>query len=186
MVSLFALWLPILLSAVVVFIASFIVHMVLPFHRNDYPKLPDEDKVMDALRPFNIPGGIYMAPRAEGPKEMRTPEFKAKFEKGPVFMLNIWQNRTLSMSKNLVQWFIYSIVIGIFAAYVAGRAVPAGAEYLHVFRFAGVTAFLGYTAASWQESIWYNRSWGLTFKNTIDGLLYALLTAGIFGWLWPA
>ena len=160
--------------------------MILPWHKNDYPKLPNEDKVMDALRPFNIPGGTYMAPQASGPKEMHTPEFKAKFEKGPVFMLSIWQNRTLSMTKNLVQWFIYSIVVGIFAAYVASRAVPAGAEYLHVFRFAGVTAFLGYSFASWQESIWYNRAWNLTFKSTIDGLLYALLTAGVFGWLWPA
>lgn len=185
MISIFALWLPILLSAVVVFIVSSFVHMVLPWHKNDYPKLPNEDKVMDALRPFNIPGGTYMAPRAADPKEMRTPEFKEKFAKGPVFMLSVWQNRTLSMTKNLIQWFIYSIVVGIFAAYVSSRALSPGAEYLHVFRFAGVTAFLGYSVALWQESIWYNRAWSLTFKSTIDGFLYALLTAGIFGWLWP-
>ena len=186
MISIFSLWLPILLSAVVVFIVSSFVHMVLPWHKNDYPKLPQEDKVMDALRPLNIPGGMYMAPRADNSKDMRSPEFKAKFERGPVLMLNIWENRTLSMTKNLIQWFVYSLVIGIFAAYVASRAVSPGAEYLHVFRFTGVTAFLGYTAASWQESIWYNRAWNLTIKSTIDGLLYALLTAGVFGWLWPA
>jgi hypothetical protein len=89
------------------------------------------------------------------------------------------------MGKSLILWFLYSVVISIFAAYVAGRAVPAGTDYLHVFRFAGVTAFLGYSGALWQSSIWYNRSWTTTIKSTIDGLLYGLLTAGTFGWLWP-
>jgi len=84
-----------------------------------------------------------------------------------------------------VHWFIYSAVVGFFAAYVAGRALPAEAEYLRVFRFAGVTAFVGYSLALWQMSIWYRRAWSTTVKATVDGLVYALLTAGTFGWLWP-
>ena len=54
-----------------------------------------------------------------------------------------------------------------------------------MFRFVGVTAFLAYAAALWPMSIWYRRSWLTTFKGTVDGLVYALLTAGTFGWLWP-
>ena len=61
----------------------------------------------------------------------------------------------------------------------------AGESYLHVFRFAGVTAFAGYSLGGWQESIWYQRKLSTTIKNTIDGLIYALFTAGVFGWLWP-
>jgi hypothetical protein len=73
----------------------------------------------------------------------------------------------------------------VFAAYLASRALPPGAPYLEVFRFAGCTAFVGYTLALWQMTIWYRRALGTTIRSTIDGLIYALLTAGVFGWLWP-
>jgi hypothetical protein len=82
-------------------------------------------------------------------------------------------------------WFVYIVIVGVFAGYVAGRALPRGAEYLHVFRFAGVAAFLSYAVALWQMSIWYRRAWSTTIKSSIDGLIYACLTAGTFGWLWP-
>ena len=185
MTGLDLLLLPILLSAVLVFVASSLIHMVLPWHKSDYPKMPNEDKVMDALRPLAIPPGDYMIPRPSSTQDMRSPEFKEKMKKGPVLMMTVWSGENMSMSKNLIQWFIYAVVVGIFAGYVAGRALPVGAEYLHVFRFAGVTAFLAYTRALWQMAIWYHRSWFTTFKSTVDGLIYALLTAGVFGWLWP-
>lgn len=89
------------------------------------------------------------------------------------------------MTNNLIQWFVYTVIVGVFAAYVAGRALAPGAPYLSVFRFAGFIAFACYTVAGWQESIWYKRSWGRSLRNTIDGLIYGMLTAGTFGWLWP-
>lgn len=70
-------------------------------------------------------------------------------------------------------------------AYIAGRALGSGANYLAVFRFAGASAFMGYSLALLQNSIWYNRNWGATVKSVFDGLVYGLLTAGTFGWLWP-
>ena len=91
----------------------------------------------------------------------------------------------MRMTKNLVLWFVYCALVGLFAAYVAGRALPASAPYLRVFQVVGATAFVGYAVALWQFSIWYRRAWSTTLKATIDGLIYALLTAGIFGWLWP-
>lgn len=186
MVQLCLLWLPILLSAVFVFIISSIIHMASPWHKNDYPRVPNEDKVMDAIRPLDIPPGDYMIPRASGTKELKSPEFKEKINKGPVMMLNMWPKGPITMGKSLICWFLYSVVISIFAAYVTGRALSAGAGYLSVFRFAGTTAFLGYSAALWQMSIWYHRPLSITIKSTIDGLIYAGLTAGVFGWLWPA
>ncbi len=185
MTGLDLLWFPILLSSVFVFIASSIIHMASPWHKTDYPKMLNEDKVMDALRPLTIPPGDYMIPRPSSRQEMRSPEFIEKMKKGPVMMLTVWPAGPMSMWKNLVMWFLYAVVVGIFAAYVAGRALPAGAAYLQVFRFAGVTAFLAYSLALWQMSIWYHRSWTTTIKITADGLIYALLTAGTFGWLWP-
>ena len=77
------------------------------------------------------------------------------------------------------------MVVSIFAGYVAGAALPPGSPYLSVFRFVGTVAFVGYCLASWQSSIWYKRSWATNLRLTVDGLIYGLLTAGTFGWLWP-
>lgn len=184
-VPIMSLWLPIVVSALFVFIVSSIIHMVFKYHANDFAQLPGEDQVMDALRKFNIPPGNYAMPRAGSMKAMGEPAFLEKYKKGPVGFITIMQGGTPGMGKELTLWFFYSIVVGIFAAYVAGRALPMGADYLSVHRFAGVTAFAGYALALLQNSIWYKRSWRSTFLSMFDGLLYASVTGGTFGWLWP-
>jgi hypothetical protein len=185
MVGVMSLWLPILLSAVLVFIASSVIHMVLPYHRSDYRKLPSEDDVMDALRKFSIPPGDYLVPCAGSPKAMKDPAFQEKWKKGPVAMMTVMGSDSTAMGKSLALWFVYCVVIGVCAAYISGRALPAGAPYRAVFRFAGATAFYGYALALWQNTIWYKREWTTTLKSTLDGLVYGLLTGGVFGWLWP-
>jgi hypothetical protein len=185
MVGIMQLWLPILLSAVLVFAASSVIHMMTKWHAGDFAALPNEDKTMDALRGLNIPPGDYMMPRAGSMEGMKSPEFQAKFAKGPVAMMTVMPGGKMDMTKPLINWFIFSIVVSIFAAYVAGRALPAGTDYLHVFRFASVTAFIGYALGQWPQTIWYHKPWMATMRNTIDGLLYGMLTAGAFGWLWP-
>jgi len=185
MTELHALWLPILLSAVIVFAVSSVIHMFTPWHKGDYPKIPNEDRVMDALRPLGIPPGDYMFPRPSSMQEMRSPEFLAKRNKGPVMVVTVYPSGPVTMGRELVLWFLFSVVVGVFAAYVAGRALPAGTQYLRVFQFVGATAFMGYSLALWPLFIWYRRALGTTIRSTVDGLLYALLTAGTFGWLWP-
>jgi hypothetical protein len=185
MVGITSLVLPILLSAIIVFVASSVIHMASPWHKSDYPKVPNEDALRAALRPLAIPPGDYMVPRPSGREEMQSPQFAQKVQEGPNLVLTVLPNGPWSMGRNLGLWFVYLIVVSLFAAYVAGRALPAGSVYLQVFRFVGTTAFLGYAAALWQMSIWYRRSWSITVKSTVDGLVYALLTAGTFGWLWP-
>lgn len=185
MVPLTALWLPVLVSAVFVFFASFVIHMVLPFHRNDYGQVPSEDAVMDALRKFSIPPGDYFLPCAGSPAAMKSPEYKAKVEKGPLVVMTVMGREDYGMGKRLVQWFLFCIVVAIFAGYVTGRAFGPGTSYRTVFRFVGTVAFACYAVGLWQNSIWYARKWSTTIKSTIDGLIYGLLTAGTFGWLWP-
>ena len=185
MTGLHALWIPILVSAVIVFLASSLIHMVLPWHKGDFSQVPNEDKVMDALRPFSIPPGDYMLPRPSSMGDMKSAEFHAKMTKGPVMIFTAMPNGPGSMGKSLVMWFLYSVIVGVFAGYVAGRALPVGAAYLHVFRFAGVTTFVAYALGTWQASIWYHRKWSTTMIGSLDALIYALLTAGTFGWLWP-
>ena len=185
MTGMHVLWIPILVSAVFVFIASSIIHMVMPWHKSDYPKVPNEDGVMNALRPFNIPPGDYMMPRPANNTDMSSPEFKAKMEKGPVVIMTVRPTGAWSMGKTMGSWFFYLLVVSTFAAYVAGRTNPLGAHYRHIFTVVGLSTFLAYTAALWQMQIWYGRSTSTTIKSTIDGLIYAGLAAGTFGWLWP-
>ena len=185
MVTLASLWLPILVAAVLVFLASFIMHMVLPFHRSDYKPVPSEDAVMDALRPFSITPGDYFLPCPRPPQYHRAPEFLAKIKKGPVVIMTVMPAGETGMGSRLAKWFVFCVVVGILSAYVTGRALPAGAAYLDVFRFSGTVAFIGYCVAQWENTIWYNRPWTRTARDTIDGLIYGLLTGGAFGWLWP-
>lgn len=185
MTPLMALWLPILLSAVIVFVASSLIHMFTKWHKADFATLPDEQSFAAAVRPLKIPPGDYMTPMARSMAELKTPEFMEKRAQGPVMVFTVFPNGPATMGGQLLQWFIYSVVVSLFAAYIAGRALAPGAHYLQVFRFAGATAFIGYSLALWQMSIWYRRALGTTIRSTIDGLIYGLLTAGVFGWLWP-
>ncbi len=185
MIALTTLWLPILLSTVIVFIASSIMHMVLPYHKSDYRKLPDEDRVTDAMRSAGLTRGpAYFFPYFSF-KEMKSGPVIEKFKRGPVGLLTVLPSGPPAMGKNLVQWFVYCIVISVFAAYLASRTLTLGTGFLEMFRVIGTVAFLGYGAAHAQESIWSGRSWTVTFKHIFDSVIYAVLTAGIFGWLWP-
>jgi hypothetical protein len=179
------LWLPIVLSAVIVFVVSSLIHTVLGFHKNDFKKLPNEDAVIAALRPMGIPPGDYMTPFCDSMKGMKSPEHQEKWAKGPVAVMTFLKPGKPAMGKSLILWFVYSIVVSIFAAYIADRAVGPGGHYLQVFRFVGCSSFMGYAFALCQNSIWYGRNWGATIRSMIGGLIYALLTAGMFGWLWP-
>jgi hypothetical protein len=185
MISLASLWLPIVLSAVIVFIASSVIHMTPLWHKSDFPRMPKEAEVLDALRPFAIPPGDYFIPRASGMQEMRSAEFKDKLNRGPVALLTVFPNGPIAMNRSLVQWFVFLIVVGGFVAAVSAHTLPFGSAYPHVFKVVGTVAFMGYALALCQLSIWYRRAWSLTLKSALDGVIYAALTAGTFGWLWP-
>jgi hypothetical protein len=185
MVPLVTLWAPIALAAVLVFVVSSLLHMVLRFHQKDWVRLPAEDDVMDALRRFKIPPGDYVLPCAGTPDHMQSTEFQDKMKRGPVALITMMESGPPSLAKPLAMWFVYSLVVGLFAGYVASRTLPAGADYRDVFRLTSTVAFAGYALALWQNSIWYKRSLGATIRSNVDGLIYALLTGGCFGWLWP-
>lgn len=179
-----ALWLPIILSAVIVFIASSILHMVLPYHRSDYKKVPDEEKALAALRAAGLTRGLYIFPFCTH-KEMKTPEAIEKYNKGPVGMMTIFPSGPPFMPKFLGLWFAYCLVISFFVAYLTAHTVASGTYYLAVFRVVGTAAFLAYGLGTMSNGIWRGATLSFVIKEVFDGLIYALLTAGTFGWLWP-
>jgi hypothetical protein len=182
MVPLTALWLPIVVSAVIVFVASSVMHMVLPYHRSDYVGLPDEDKVRAALR--GLPRGRYIVPHCTH-QNMKSPEVVAKYKEGPVGMITIFPSGPPNMGKFLGQWFGFLLIVSFFVAYLAGSTLAPGTHYLQVFRVVGTAGFLAYGLANLSNGIWKGQPWSATIKEVIDGLIFGLLTGGTFGWLWP-
>ncbi len=182
MVSLAQLWLPIIASAALVFVASALLWMVVGHHNSDWKGLPNEESARVALK--GVPPGQYMIPH--GTREsMRDPEFIRRRTEGPYGIVTIGPAGEISMGKNLVQSFIFYLAVSLFVAYLASRTLPAGTEYMQVFRVTGTVAFLAYAAGNVPTSIWFSRPWSATIKDMLDGLVYALLTAGVFGWRWP-
>jgi hypothetical protein len=186
MVSLTQLWLPLLLSAVAVFFVSFATHMLLKYHNTDFARLPNEDSVMAALSQQNVPVGEYMFPHHGGASNpMKDPAFVEKRNRGPAGILTVMPTPMPGLGGYLAQWFVYSLVVSLFAAYLASRALAPGAEGGEVFRFTATVAFLGYGLALIHDSIWFGRPWSTTLKNLFDALLYAAATGAVFLWLWP-
>lgn len=182
MVSLSMLWIPIVVSAVLVFVASSILHMVLPYHRSDYRKLPNEDAAGAALR--GTAPGMYILPYCTH-QEMKSPAVQEKFKSGPVGTVLLRPPGPIQMGKFLGLWFGFCLIVGFFTAYLAGRTLAPGVHYLVVFRVVGTAAFMAYGLSNLANGIWKGEPWGVVAKEVVDGLIYGLLTAGTFGWLWP-
>ncbi|HZM00947.1 MAG TPA: hypothetical protein VFD43_11925 [Planctomycetota bacterium] len=180
------LWLPVVLAAVGVFLVSSVLHMVLPYHKSDFQQLPNEKAVLAALRSQGVAPGQYMFPKPASMKDCSSPEMLEKFKTGPVGNMVVLPTGLPSIGKSLLLWFLFSLLMGVFAAYVAWHALPAGTHYLTVYRITGTVAFVGYGFASVVDSIWKGVSWNTSLKFVFDGLLYALVTGGVFGWQWPA
>jgi hypothetical protein len=172
MVPLTSLVLPIVLSAIIVFVASSIIHMALGYHAGDVRAVPDEDAAQKALGPLQLPPGDYVVPHAGGPAGMKKPEYIERMRKGPVVLLTVRPAGQVGMGKMLAQWFVHALVVSLFAGYLASRTQAPGAPYLEVFRVAGTSAFMGYSLALFTDSIWFWRNWGWTLRS-------------VFGWLWP-
>ena len=184
MTPLSALWLPIVLGAVIIFIASSIMHMLLPYHRGDYKQLPDEDKTLSALCAAAPGRGLYIFPFGTH-KDMKSPAMIEKYKQGPVGMMIVFPNGTPVLPKFLGLWFGYCLLINFFVAYLAGHTIGPHTYYLAVFRVVGTAAFLTYGLGPLANVIWKGYPWSFVLKEVIDGLIYALLVAGTFGWLWP-
>ena len=185
MVSLVQLWLPIVLSTVFVFVASSILHMVLRFwHAPDCSGFSNEDEVGAALRKGNASAGMYLIPYCQ-PEAMKEAATQAKFQQGPVGIIFLRRPGPMSMGAFLGQWAAYCLVVSLLAACLGIHTMGVGTPYKHVFGVVGLGAFMAYALGSVPNAIWWGHPWKSQVKHVIDGAIYAALTAGTFGWLWP-
>lgn len=185
MVTIISLWWAILLSGVIVWIASAIVWMVMPYHQSDYKSLPDEDAARKALTPQNLEPSLYNIPHLSCREDIKKPEVIKLFEEGPIGFFTVLPKGVPAIGKNMALSFVFYLAVGLMVAYLASRTLPTDAPYLAVFRITGTVAWLAYGAATVPDAIWFGRPWSAIGKNLFDALIYGLLTAGIFAWLWP-
>ena len=184
MVPLTQLWLPILVSSVIVFVAANILWMALPFwHRKDYGVLPNDKAFVEAARP--VKSGMYIFPFQDYKK--LTPEEFAALKKEPMGYMLIRNPNVFSFPLTIAGYFLYTLLISTLVAYIAGCVMGPGQPYAHVFRIVGAAGMLAWAfgAGHISDSLWYGKPWSVTIKTIIDGILFGLLMGGTFGWLWP-
>jgi hypothetical protein len=180
------LWLPIVLSTVFVFIASCVVHMAIPLHKSEYKGVPDETRLREAVRAQNLPTGDYYFPWCRDMKEMRTPEMIQKFIQGPVGILTIRQSGPPGMTRNLVQWVLFTLIIAVLTAYLGDLALAPGAGFGPVLRVTSTAAFMAFAPAYVHGAIWKGTPWSTALRFVLDGLIYGLVVGATFAWLWPS
>ena len=183
--AILVLWLPILLSAVLVFIASSLIHMVFKWHNSDYRGLPNEDAVRAALRAGTNPPGQYVLPYCGDMKAMATDDMQQKYREGPVGLLTLQANGPFNMGGALVRWFLFNVLIAAIAAVVAVQVLGIAGSANRAAHLIGMLSFLSYSGGSVQAAIWMGKPWSVVAKDLLDGLIYGTITALTFQALWP-
>ncbi len=186
MISFVDLLLPAGVAAVAVFIVSSLVHMAFGYHANDFGKIPDEDRALDALRGAGVPPGHYRFPYAATMQEMRSPEIAAKMERGPVGYLQLFPSGNCGMGSALAQWFALTVVISLGSAWVGSLGLAPGTGFANVFRTTAAVSFLAYGCSPVTDSIWKRVPWTVCAKFIFDGVLYAAATGACCAMLWPS
>ncbi len=186
MVTLFNLWLAIVLSGVFCWIASALIHMLFKYHNHDYQPLSNESEVMNVLGKGKPAPALYSIPYCKDMSQMGEDSMQTKFKEGPVAMVAIFPNGLPAMGKLLGQQMLFFIFGSALIAYLASMVFGAGTDYMIVFRFTFVAAFLTYAWAIIPFSIWMGQPWSNCARYVLDALIYAGMTAGTFAWLWPA
>lgn len=183
MVPLTALWLPILVSGVAIFIVTNILWMVLKFwHFADYKRFPDDKVFVDATRPLQA--GMYVFPWMD--MKTMTPEQREERHKGPSGLLYLRNPSPFSMGTMLLSWFLYCLFSAFCGAYLASETLPPGAPFLRVLQIAGATVTIFWAFGSnVSDSIWYGKPWASSIKHVVDGVIYGLIAGAVFAWLWP-
>jgi hypothetical protein len=61
---------------------------------------------------------------------MKQPEYVEKQKRGPSIFLTLLSGGDTGMGKALLQWFVYLLVISLFAAYITRHALVAAVSFM--------------------------------------------------------
>lgn len=178
-----SLWLPVMVSAVAVWLVSAVLHMVLKYHRADFRPLPDEAAVAQAAR--GLAPGVYAIPYYADMPQMKDPAVRKRYEDGPVGLITVMRNGVPNMGKHLGQWFLFCLLVSFVTAYVARHTLGFDTDGKEVLRLTGTIAFIGYGFGNFQDSIWHGIPWSNSVRALVDAAIYGLVTGLVFRLLWP-
>jgi hypothetical protein len=178
------LWLPVVVSAFFVFLASSIIWTMMPHHQKEWHKLPGEAAVLAALRAQPAEPGLYALPGIDHPADRKSAAWKADLERGPIAYVTLVRGGMAPMGPKMFTSLVGNLVVSFFCAYIASHVLQPGASYLEVFRVVGTLGFMSYSFAKIQDSIWFGWPWRSLLAQAADALLFGCLMGGTFGWLW--
>ncbi|MBL8890064.1 MAG: hypothetical protein JNL67_08805 [Planctomycetaceae bacterium] len=175
------LWLPILITGVVLFFASFVAWTVLPHHESDFSPLPNEDKLMEAIKLQNVAPGAYMFPYMTH-AQAKDPEKISKYTSGPRGNVFVWDMP--NMGKNLLRTLVYFLLIAAITAYISWEALQGQTvTFLKAFQIVGAIGVLTFASSGQLNAIWFPRR---TLMDFVDGIVYGVLMGLVFGLCWPS
>lgn len=186
MVSFAQLLLPLIAAAVLVFVASSLIHMVFKWHNPDYQKLGNEDEVMAAIRKGMSGGGQYAIPHCMDMKQMQTPEMQKKLEDGPTGFIVVRGPGKPGVGKPLALWFALTLLVSGVAGCILATTLGPGAARGQVLHIAGLISFAAFAVGSVSDAIWFARPWRAVGKDLLDAVIYAGIIGGTYAVLWPA
>ncbi len=183
--DLLQLWMPIVVTAVAVFIASSLIHMVFKWHNSDYRKLANEDAVRAAISAGSPAPGQYILPHCQDMKDLHGEEMQQKYRDGPIGFLTVRKNGPPSLGGSLLQWFVFNLALAVIAAAIALQTYGLHGEPHRAGHLVGMLSLLAYGGSSVQAGIWMGKPMGSVVKDMLDAFIYATVSALVFMWLWP-
>lgn len=179
------LWLPILATAIFVFIASSLIHMVFKWHNSDYRQIGNEDEIRAAVRNGKLAPGQYHFPYCKEMKDMQEPAQQQKYREGPIGILTIIPNGMPNMGKMLGSWFVLNLIVAAIGALLAVQSFGLQGSSHYAGHLVGVLTFVAYGVGSVCNAIWMGKTWSSVAKDLLDALIYGTVSALTFMWLWP-
>ena len=125
-----SLWLPVVVSAVAVWLVSALLHMALKYHRVDYKQITDEEAVGAALRKAAPGPGLYAIPYCIDGSQMKDPAMQERYRTGPVGLIALMKNGPPAMGWLLVFWFLFCLLVSFVAGYLARHTLTPAAPAL--------------------------------------------------------
>lgn len=182
--ELLSLWLPILVSSIAVFFASFLAWMVIGHHKPDWQEMPNEKLACEHLRNSGLKPGRYMFPMCQTPEQMKDPVKMELQKTGPWGTINLWPAAP-NMGRNLILTFSFYALTSVFVAYLGTLSLEPGAGFSPVFQVTGTAAILAYCFGFIPNAIWFGTPLRAVLMDLADGLAFGLITGCIFGLMWP-
>jgi hypothetical protein len=177
--------LPGILGGLLVFIWSFIAHMVLPIGAMGVKAMPqNEDAVLAAMKSNIQEPGLYLMPWMEMSNKLSEEQRRAqeaKFRTGPTAFVvyNPAGIAPISMGQ-LIRQALFQIIGGLIAAFVVSMTMTSLGMRAFIVMLFGVFSWLTVSLPHWN---WYRFPAAFTIGAGLDAVIGWLIGGFLIAWL---